>query len=847
MQTIFNDYTKRYFFVYSGIQNATSDLFCNNELETLNSNETIHRHLKKVGYKRIIFYDAGREYYYDYETPRLIKNKKEQITVDSSSKKQRIISGPLGRKRIRTNNNHTNPSNESTNLNNKLKKNLQISESISHFDNMLSDASIKTAIIFPNIFNFIQSLNVDRSLLSLFDQKMVDWNNRLDVENKNILIFMDAYGLSIDEIKDRVNNLGYNFLTSKIFISTVEDDITLPNNVKLLFSPNKDEVENLVNYYKLSKGLSVDWSEFDECVDEVVKYIKQNSIPLKDVVALFERLDIFNKDRIYKVFNLSIEKRGFELLKEMSGVEYIQEDIKKMVKVINREKSKVNYRKVVYEDVQRLLSHKENSFRTNLNITLVGNPGTGKTTIAKIVADIFKDEGIVEYGQLIKVTRADLVSEHIGGTALKTKGVIDQAIGGVLFIDEAYTLSQGGDGDFGQEAIDMLVEAMTDRKGEFSVIIAGYPDDIENLLLTNAGLKRRFKHKILLKDYEPKILKEIFIRLVQKAEYSISAELDEKLLGFLTNWFNARDERTFGNAGELEEQIFEKMIENLKDNENELKLLHIPKELQKFIKQKSITDATKELDKLIGLQLAKNNISSIINSMKISRLRDEGVTSGHYIFQGNPGTGKTTLARILGELFKDLKLLSKGHFLEVTREDLVASYVGQTAQKTKEVLEKALGGVLFIDEAYTLSSGGEGDFGQEAINTIVPFMENNRDKFTLIIAGYSNDITNFLNKNEGLKSRFNHTITFEDYSADEMYQIFKIFSKGYSYTNSVEIQIKNKLNEIVLNKTDSFGNGREARNFFNYLKTNQNNRLVKIENLKQRDSRLYEFLLEDLS
>lgn len=256
--------------------------------------------------------------------------------------------------------------------------------------------------------------------------------------------------------------------------------------------------------------------------------------------------------------------------------------------------------------------------------------------------------------------------------------------------------------------------------------------------------------------------------------------------------------------------------------------------------------STKKLENLIGLSEVKKNIDSIINSIEVEKLRGEKVIAGHYVFEGNPGTGKTTVARILGKKFKELGLLQKGHFIEVKREDLVGRYSGHTATKTKKVLEKALGGVLFIDEAYSLNTSERDSFGIEAINTIVPFIEDNRDNMILIISGYEKPIKDFLKTNPGLQSRFDHTINFKDYNEGELYQIFKLLSKEFSWNESTDKKLKNLFWNMVKTKDRNFGNGREVRRAFEVIKRNQNNRLSAIDGLKKDDNRLYVFTERDI-
>lgn len=257
------------------------------------------------------------------------------------------------------------------------------------------------------------------------------------------------------------------------------------------------------------------------------------------------------------------------------------------------------------------------------------------------------------------------------------------------------------------------------------------------------------------------------------------------------------------------------------------------------------------LSSIIGLESVKSEIESLYNLGQIRKKKQEkglkiSPSTMHLVFKGNPGTGKTTIARILGEIYKEIGLLEKGHLVEVNRSQLVANYVGQTATKVEEVVNSALGGVLFIDEAYALSEGGDNDFGKEAINTLVPLMENHRDDLVVIVAGYPEKMQAFLEMNDGLRSRFSRTIDFEDYSSGELYSIFKIlcYAGDFRIHKDAIESIKKYLKERSQENLLDFGNGRGVRNLLEIIEKNHANRIAKIK--EPTEFELQTILLEDL-
>jgi parallel beta-helix repeat protein len=477
------------------------------------------------------------------------------------------------------------------------------------------------------------------------------------------------------------------------------------------------------------------------------------------------------------------------------------------------------------------------------HVIFAGAPGTGKTTVARLYGRTLAALGVLKTGQLVEVSRADLVAEHVGGTAVKTTEKFMEAVGGVLFIDEAYTLAPtGGRGtDFGREAIDTLVKLMEDHRDEVVVIAAGYTTQMRTFLAGNPGLSSRFAKTIEFASYSSAELATIVDRLARGHHYLLEYETQQALVTYFDRL--PRDE-AFGNA-RVARQLFEEMIgrqayrlaQSADLSEAALAQL-LPEDLGVAVDGGGGSERAGEVDALltqlnsmIGLSEAKREVAEVIDLLATTRARVAAglpapSTSRHLVFLGPPGTGKTSVARLYGRILAALGVLGSGQLVEVARPDLVGEFIGQTAQRTKEVFEKARGGVLFIDEAYTLSpQGARGDFGREAIDTLVKLMEDHRDEIVVIVAGYTEEMAGFLGTNAGLASRFSRNIHFDHYADDELVAIFELLARSSGYDCRGDTLAALRRRFAATPRDATFGNGRFARKVLDEAVTRQAGRL----------------------
>ena len=797
------------------------EFFVDSDLKAYSLSAQLYMYLKGEGYDLVLFYDTTNNFH-SYSQSDLLKflnlhngQPQPNNARKSSTYMAAHITSPFRSNRIASQQARNEPKpldrdpvHQSIQLitefgvpNNFYRTSMN-SHLLEYFKKYLADTSRRVAIIIKYADN--SSFDYIEQYLTLF--KEINANYKKDSSMNKVLL---VYGSSnpdafIENLNRNSNYLFLNDYFKSLFLNTHSDSYKVkPETTFRITLPDQSEIRNWLNRKRLKNEVRI-------FTDVPLEKICLRFIQERKRLTDFENYDL-------RAFISNINKKsGWDRLNEMIGLPAVKSKVREIVDDLRY--IQVNGIPITYRP----------------HLCFLGNPGTGKTTVASIIAEIFKEEGIVPLGHYTATKASELMGQYVGEASRLVKAKCEEATGGILFIDEAYAFIEEGTKVFGDNAVTELIAWLEDKKWqkETIVILAGYPDEISELFRkSNKGLRGRFTedHFLNFENYNAAELVNILQLNARKNRISISKEALALLeLIFSRLLQSNKDNKHWDNARRVE-NIFKMIFSNLRKRVSAIiEVQDIPESLSQIAAGKQTIDIrqTKEyikLNKLIGLQNVKQTINDLVEAIEFEQYQiekgirvEKSIQTLHLVFLGPPGTGKTTVARLFGGILKHLGILSSGHTQEVNRQDLVAGYVGQTAVKTNEQIQKAMGGVLFIDEAYTLAKGGENDFGREAIDTLLPIMENQRDKFIVIAAGYESNMNQFLESNPGLSDRFNQKILFHNNNGEECVLVFDLFCKENNLVREASSTciLVQYFDLLRIRDTERFSNNRAVRVLF---------------------------------
>ncbi|MFC0602488.1 AAA family ATPase [Streptomyces palmae] len=662
----------------------------------------------------------------------------------------------------------------------------------------------RTAVVFPHAEEILRHTRAPRQLADA----LAGWADHVDDRNQWILVFSKP---TLDEVAEFVRGCG-NYPRLDTFVTERRAAPGRGGTLRI-DHPQAAELERLIHAVRVRERLRIaDWRELDPIVKAMAAHpetARAWRTRLRELAAAGGEL---SRDTVRQwVGAVAADGRTpWERLAAMPGLDALKEHVEQL-----RAEVEAN----AELRAAGRLTHAE---PPALHLVFTGNPGTGKTTVARLVGEMYRDLGLLSRGHVFEARISDLVAGYVGQTAGRTEAAVDRALDGVLFIDEAYGLSDQREG-FGGEAIQTLLKRMEDDRGRLVVIVAGYPEKMAEFLAANPGLASRFPgyNIIDFPDYPPETLHAILLRRLHELGLRPAADTADRLREIATemhrtrgeDFANARDMRTLADA------VRREWARRVRGNVTEpVSAADIPEQYRAYLPKPPPTPAAllAELDDYVGLTPVREVLTGLADRLRMRQdLGKDTIAPPHLLFTGPPGTGKTTVARLIGKLFRDLGLLRRGHMVEATRTDLVAGYVGQTAPLVRQAVHDALDGVLFIDEAYSLvrDTGGQGGFGAEAIDTLNREMEEWRGRLVVIAAGYPRDMDALLDFNAGMRSRFTTRVPFPEYTLEDLVEILRRMAAadGYTLGAGVVERAASWLERTRRANPAAFGNARTVR------------------------------------
>ncbi|MDR2529458.1 MAG: AAA family ATPase [Synergistaceae bacterium] len=859
------------------------DMFMTRDLQKRGFRFLLNSYLKSIGYERIVYYSGAKnvgKFVLDDESAMTAINVNKRETRASVETRRRILNPTAPRApRPKDEKNAENPSrsNGETHLVYSQPK-ITPFEFLDDARVMMSSSERRSAVVFTFMQDFLTERGPMRPYLELVSHL---WDEYSFSPNRNICVFLAPQLSSADiaRLFDRTEN--GDTLKNKFFNPNGTVNRSVCIEVSL---PNLDEIEYLLDYLRIAgdggRRLSFTQAGKRQAARAIMFLSReanrdeQGQGSLRAIYGAVashmahwgERVP-FSEEcarRLYSRWKSADEPDPLEKLRDTRGWESIYKRVNEILKDNELKKAgdPAPRGHESHAANERLAPPDEQGSRYPIpHFVIRGNPGVGKTTVARLIGGIFHDAGILRRGVTVEAKRDDLVDAYVGGTAIKTTECVESAREGVLFIDDAYSLlEEGSEHNYPKEAIDTLVPIMTNPdRYRFCLIMAGYPEPMDRLLAMNAGLRSRFSgaNVLTIEDYRPEILRDIFVNTCRKRGFRFwgSGEGEDDPLDldlFFTNMYNQRNRADFGNARDAVTVAEETMLQSgVRDPLSKRVTRADFGDKQKFFQRRdvsSIEEIYAELDGYVGLDFVKEifkNVRLEILDARESARRNVPVEEypDHYIFAGNPGTGKTTVGRLMGKFYHLMEALGGEETMFADASELVGSHYGDSKEKTAKLFQSAIdrNRVLYIDEAYQIIDSG---YAAETVGAMMTKMTENARDFKVIFGMYSNRVEEFLALNTGLSRRV-RVVRFPDYSPEQLFEIFvrNVRSQGCTASDEVLDRIRGVFTRMYDVRSESFGNAGEVKRLLTDMKRS---RLARAEGMDPDNPLKYEYVLNDI-
>ena len=798
---------------------GTTDLFVGQDYLVRSAEQEINERLKSAGFQRVVFSSRDNPLYFLEGDPRSPRPASEEQSATPRVRRAFFAEHLEGPKEL--------PVEEPAKIEDLPQSGVTTVPSVAlrQIDGWMRQTAKRTALVIRSGVDWVQYLNVS-DIRASYMRRWI-FPERYKYRNLCVLMLGDLDEPTIDRLGGRVPALGEFFRRHE-----QRNRAVLDHPIKYLGCPTSEELHRLLQVIRLSRTPKIAWREQRTPLGRNLLAEAMFADPASRTLVSWEG----HLSDMEELSSKAMAKRG--MLKDASvdgrsALERLNEDIVGLG----------NVKSLVAEIQQAALREaKARQDGTELpapmrHMVFAGNPGTGKTEVARLIGEIYREAGVLKRGHTHEVRAPDLVSEYVGQSARLTDAAVDAAMDGILFIDEAHQLTAEGRNQHAGDAIGALVPRLENDRERFVAIAAGYPgpDFMGRFRTSDPGMPSRFPRVILFEDYDAEELHKIFLIHSRKRRLELSKDA-ESLFQEVISGMQVSNSREFQNARsmrQLAEDLERKAALRGAFGPGGAMTIEpgdLPDEYRQYLRESASTieEVLAKLDTFVGLQRVKDEILKLYKESVVNRRTpdEESAVAPHIVFTGNPGTGKTSIAKLMGQVYRALGLLPTADVHVVSREDIIRGFVGQSEGRARNVVEQAMGGILFVDEAHQLGRGGEGDFGAQILGVINRAMTERAGEFAVIFAGYEDKMDAVYDIEGGLTRRFTYTFRFDDYTTE---QLVEILSNMAAPKRTLSAGARSQAAEIfdTIRRTNptNFGNAGAAEKMLKHIKTKQAARL----------------------